>query len=67
MTDLEKAKLAVRVAYIDEAIHHQQANAKYRCAPVQDRAAIAEANAKASISFEQKVLEAEAKLRELYL
>lgn len=66
MNDLEKAELAVRVAYADEAIHHQQANAKYRCAPVEKRAAIAEANAKASIGFEQKVLDAEAKLKAAY-
>lgn len=66
MTDLELAELGLRVAYVDAAIHHQLANAKYRCAPVEKRAEIAEANAKASLVFEQKVLDAETKLKEAH-
>lgn len=63
MTDLELAELGLRIAYVDEAIHHQQANARYVCAPVEKRAEIAEANAKARAVVDRQVLNAEDKLK----
>ena len=63
MTDLELAELGLRVAYVDWAIHHQQANARYACALEENRAEIAEANSKARAVVDRQVAEAEAKLK----
>ena len=65
MSDLEKAEAAVRVAYIDEAIHYKQAKERFACATAEDRVAIAKANAQARVAIEQRIIEAEAKLKEV--
>lgn len=67
MTDLEKAEAEVRHAYVDAAIHYQLASAKYHCAPVEDRAKIVEEYGLSRVAVEQRIAEAEAKLKEHYM